>query len=382
MRFPPDITVRDDQAPDPGARIAGEPPAPVPERSGPQGGVARLVRDWRIRFGLLALVWGCSFLFIKVGTEAYAPLHVALGRMIFASVVLVAVLLVRRQRLPRSGRRWAHLTVAAFFLNALPFSLFAYAELTIPSSLAGICNSTTPLWGMLLSLTALSNDRPTRRRAVGLGVGFVGVLTVLGIWQGMAGPAGMTDPIGTGMALGASLSYAVGWLYVSRTLTGSGESNLVLSGTQMLLGTAQLAVASLLFTAPPDRFALVPVLCIVALGALGTGVAFVLQYGLVAEVGPTIAQMVTYFVPIIATLLGVVALGEPFSWNVGVGALIVLLGAGLAQPKPDRRPRRPANVRTAADRASDDSSSAVPGRGPRTRSPGLVSGQLRHRRWR
>lgn len=297
----------------------------------PTGGARRLLMDWRVRFGVLALVWGCSFLFIKVGTEAYAPLQVSLGRMIFGAAVLILVLLQQRRRLPRSGRTWAHLTVAAFLLNALPFSLFAYAELTIPSSLAGICNSTTPLWGMLLSLLALSDDRPTRRRALGLGIGFVGVLTVLGVWQGFADTA---DPAGTTMALTASLSYAVGWWYVRRTLTGSGESNLVLSGTQMLLGTAQLAIAAALFTAPPQEFALWPVLSIVALGALGTGTAFVLQYGLVAEVGPTIATMVTYFVPIIATLLGVLVLGEPLSWNVGVGALVVVLGAALTQARP------------------------------------------------
>ena len=94
---------------------------------------------------------------------------------------------VKRERLPRGARTWGHLAVAAFFLNALPFSLFAYAELTIPSTLAGICNATSPLWGMALSLVALSEDRPTRRRVAGLGIGFLGVLTVLGAWQGFSG---------------------------------------------------------------------------------------------------------------------------------------------------------------------------------------------------
>ncbi|WP_245872159.1 DMT family transporter, partial [Streptomyces alboverticillatus] len=119
--------------------------------------------DWRIRFGVLSVIWGFSFLFIKLGTDGFAPMYVSFGRMFFGAVVLLVTLPATRQRLPRRGRTWAHLAVAAFLCNALPFTLFAYAELTISTTLAGICNATTPLWGMLLSLVALSEDRPTRR---------------------------------------------------------------------------------------------------------------------------------------------------------------------------------------------------------------------------
>lgn len=285
--------------------------------------------DWRIRFAVLSLIWGFSFLLIKVGTEAYAPLQVTLGRMVFGTAVLIAALAVKRQRLPRGTRTWAHLTVAAFLLNALPFSLFAYSELTIPSTLAGICNATTPLWGMVISMVALSEDRPTRRRVAGLGIGFLGVLTVLGAWQGFSGQ----DPAGTAMALTASLSYAIGWVYVRRTLAGTQNSHLSMSGAQLLLGTAQLAVITPLFTSFPASFPVLPLLSVVALGALGTGVAFLLQYGLVAEVGPTTATLVTYFIPVIATAAGVALLGERLGWNTPVGALIVLAGAALTQRK-------------------------------------------------
>ena len=187
-------------------------------------------------------------------------------------------MVVRRERLPRTARTWGHLAVAAFFLNALPFSLFAYSELTIPSTLAGICNATSPLWGMALSLVALSEDRPTRRRVAGLGLGFLGVLTVLGAWQGFSG----LDFSGTAMALLASLSYPIGWIYVRRTLAGSGSSTLALTGSQLFLGTVQIALVTPLFTSAPDGFPLLPTLAVVALGALGTGLAVLLQYGLVA----------------------------------------------------------------------------------------------------
>ena len=295
-------------------------PARTPARPRP-------VLDWRVRFGALSLIWGFSFLLIKVGTEGYAPFQVTLGRLAFGTTVLAAAMAVKRERLPRGVRTWGHLAVSAFFINALPFSLFAYAELTIPSTLAGICNATSPLWGMALSLAALSEDRPTRVRVAGLGLGFLGVLTVLGAWQGFSG----LDAKGTAMALLASLSYPIGWIYVRRNLAGSSHSNLSLTGGQLLLATLQLAVVTPLFTDLPTRFPVLPLLAIAALGTLGTGLALLLQYGLVAEVGPTTAQMVTYFIPVIATGAGVVVLGESLSWSTPVGAVIVLAGAALTQ---------------------------------------------------
>ncbi|WP_373308187.1 DMT family transporter [Streptomyces humidus] len=311
------------------------PHAPSPARptqhspAGPTLGPARPRRalDWRLRFGALSLIWGFSFLLIKVGTGGYAPFQVTFGRLAFGTAVLAVAMAVKRERLPRGARTWAHLTVSAFLLNALPFSLFAYAELTIPSTLAGICNATSPLWGMALSLVALSEDRPTRLRVAGLGLGFLGVLTVLGAWQGFHG----LDARGTTLALLASLSYPVGWIYLRRTLAATGSSALSMTGAQLFLATLQLAVVTPLFTTFPARFPLLPLLATAALGALGTGLALLIQYGLVAEVGPTTAQMVTYFIPVIATAAGVALLDEPLNWSTPVGAAIVLAGAALTQ---------------------------------------------------
>ncbi|WP_442816117.1 DMT family transporter [Streptomyces sp. NBC_01233] len=286
--------------------------------------------DWRVRFAILSVVWGFSFLLIKVGTEAYAPFQVALGRVLFGALTLLVVLLVRREKLPRGLRTWGRLSVAALLLNTVPFSLFAYAELTIPSALAGICNATSPLWGMALSVVALSEDRPTRRRFAGLGLGFLGVLIVLGAWQGFAG----VDARGTALALLAALCYPIGWIYVRRTLAGS---PVALTGGQLMVSTLQLSLVSALFTAAPTSFPLWPTLSVIALGALGTGMALQMQYGLVTEVGPTTAQMVTYFIPVIATAAGVLVLGEQLHWNTPVGAAIVLAGAALSQTRPGAR---------------------------------------------
>ncbi|MFE9258671.1 DMT family transporter [Streptomyces sp. NPDC006879] len=315
--------------------------------------------DWRARFATLCVIWGFSFLLIKVGTEGFAPFQVALGRVFFGAAVLAVALAVRRERLPRGARTWGHLAIAAFFLNALPFSLFAYAELTIPSSLAGICNATSPLWGMVLALAAFSEDRPTRRRVAGLGIGFLGVLTVLGAWQGFSG----VDPTGTFLALLASLSYPVGWIYVRRTLAGSSHSHVALTCGQLLLATGQLLVFTAFFSTAPSSFSLWPTLSVVALGALGTGLAMMLQYGLVAEVGPTTAVMVTYFTPVIATAAGVAILGETLHWNTPVGAVIILAGAFLTQARPPAQtgsqPKRsPGNGPVASATAAASSSTS------------------------
>ncbi|WP_037835146.1 DMT family transporter [Streptomyces sp. NRRL F-5650] len=302
----------------------------LPSSSGSVPAVPRRVFDWRLRFAALSLVWGFSFLFMKVGTESFAPFQVTLGRLAFGTAVVAVAMAVKRERLPRGAWTWLHLTVAGFLLNALPFSLFAFSELTIPSSLAGICNATSPLWGMALSLVALSEDRPTRRRVAGLGIGFLGVLTVLGVWQGFHG----LDVTGTALALLASLSYPVGWIYVRRTLAGSRHSHLSLTGAQLGLATLQLAVVTPVFTSVPAAFPVLPLLAVAALGVLGTGLAFLIQYDLVAEVGPTTAQMVTYFTPVVATAAGVALLGESLSWSTPVGAAIVLAGAALTQSRP------------------------------------------------
>ncbi|MFJ7415803.1 DMT family transporter [Streptomyces sp. NPDC098077] len=344
---------------EPRATVPASAPPPPPPPSAPTAPATRRpALDWRIRFAGLSLIWGFSFLLIKVGTEGYAPFQVTFGRLLAGTAVLVAAMAMRRDRLPRSARTWGHLTVAAFLLNALPFSLFSYAELTIPSTLAGICNATSPLWGMALSVVALSEDRPTRRRVAGLGVGFLGVLTVLGAWQGFSG----LDLPGTGMALLASFCYPVGWIYVRRTLAGTGSSTLALTGSQLFLGTLQLAVVTPMFTSAPTSFPLLPTLSVLALGTLGTGLALLLQYGLVQEVGPTTAQMVTYFIPVIATAAGVALLGEQLSWNTPVGAAIVLVGAALTQSRarPAATPE-PAGARVAAAPEPEADPAAPPG---------------------
>src|SRR2546423_8146819 len=190
----------------------------------------------RSRFVLLTLIWGASFLFIKIGVEALAPLQVAFGRMMFGALTLIAVVVVRKEPLPREWRLWAHLAVAAVLANSLPFTLFAYAERHITSALASIGNATVPLFTLLFALLLLPSERPTLRRAVGLAVGFAGVIVVLGMWRGVTqGP----DLQGMLLILVAAASYGLSGVYMRRYLSFTSYSSLALSVGQLVVGSLE-----------------------------------------------------------------------------------------------------------------------------------------------
>jgi drug/metabolite transporter (DMT)-like permease len=285
----------------------------------------------RSRFLALTLIWGASFLFIKIGVEALAPIQVAFGRMAFGTLTLLAATVARRERLPVNGRLLAHMFVAAALLNTIPFTLFAYAEQHIPSALASIGNATVPLFTLLFALFFLPDERPTVQRTVGLVIGFAGVLVVLGAWRGFAvGP----DLTGMLLILVAAACYGLGGVYLRRNLSSTGHSSLGLSAAQLLVGTLQLAVLMPLMSKVPAHLPARAVLAIFALGAFGTGIAYLLQYGLIRSSGATVASTVTYFIPLVSILLGVVLLGERLAWNAPVGAAIIIAGALVSRRTP------------------------------------------------
>jgi drug/metabolite transporter (DMT)-like permease len=316
------------------------------------GPAAAAADGWRTRFLLLTLIWGASFLFIKLGVAAFAPLQVALGRVVFGTAALLAVLRARREPLPREPVVWAHLAVAALLLNVVPFTLFAAAEQSISSALAGICNATTPLFTLLVAILVLPDERPNARRCLGLAIGFAGVVVVLGAWRGLGGGQDATAAL---LALAASACYGLGWAYVRRNLSGRRHSSLALSAGQLVAGTLELAVVAPLATTVPTHVPASAVLAIVALGALGTGLAYVLQYGLIRDVGATVATTVTYFIPIVSVLIGVAVLGEQLSWNAPAGAAVIIAGALISRAPAVRRQRsRMTSDRTRAERSEAD----------------------------
>jgi drug/metabolite transporter (DMT)-like permease len=291
--------------------------------------VRRAATPWPARFALLALFWGSTFLFIKIGDEALAPIQVSLGRLLIGTTTLLAILALRGERLPAGWRLWGQLAIAGLLLNVIPFTLFAYGEHHVSSLLAGIWNATVPLFTLPIAIAWIADEHATTRRLLGLAIGFAGVLVVLGAWRGVGG----ASLAGNLLCLGAAASYGVGFPYTRRYLARRPEGPLALASAQLICATVEIAVLALLFTHAPHGLAAKHVLSVLALGVFGTGLTFVLNYSIIRDVGATVASTVAYVMPIVSTALGVVALGEPLRWYEPVGAAIIVVGAVLAQPR-------------------------------------------------
>lgn len=278
-----------------------------------------------VRLLVLGAIWGTSFLFIKVALEGLPPLGVALGRSLAGVATMWLLVAVRGHRLP-PRRALPHIAVVAVAANVLPFALFSWGELHVSSSVAGVYNATTPLATLLVAIAALPDERPTRERVAGLLLGVAGVVTVLGPWRGI----GQNTVLGQLACLVAAASYGVAFNYVRRYVTPLRLDPVALTAVQLTVSSVLLSVV-----APFGGGAVHPttrvVLSVLALGALGTGIAFVLYHGLIRDIGATSASLVTFVVPVVAVALGVGVLGEPITWNLFAGAVVVVLGVALAE---------------------------------------------------
>jgi drug/metabolite transporter (DMT)-like permease len=287
-------------------------------------------RAWLPGYLALAVIWGSSFLFIKVAVRQLHPLYVALGRVSAGLVAVLVVLAVSRARLPRDARTWGHLAFVGAVGVAMPFTLFAYGEQRVSSVLAGIWNATTPLIVLPVAALVFGTERLTRRRSAGILIGFAGVLTVLGVWQGVGG----THLTGQLMCGAAAICYGVAIPYQRRFLTGATVSAVAIPAGQLVTAAAMLlVVAPLGAGAPPapGRLSLAVLASVLALGALGTGIAFVLNFRVIRFAGASTSASVTYLIPIVATTIGVLGLGEDIRWYQPVGALVVLVGVAVSQ---------------------------------------------------
>lgn len=300
--------------------------------------------SWAWQLGLLALIWGSSFMLIKVGLGSFGPMQVSFGRIAIGALTLLAVLALTPHRLPPFGTVWLHAAFVGLLMNAIPFSLFAWGETRLGSIEAGIWNATTPLMAAVTVFVLLREERPTRRGVVGLLLGFAGVLLVLAPWQGLEGG----ELAGHLAFAAAAACYGLGTPYMRRHFSNRAEGIVALSTAQLLCATAMTGVVALaLEGVPRSRPELLPLLSVVALGALGTGIAYVLFTSVIRTAGATIAASVTYLMPIVSTTLGVVVLAEPLGWNDPAGALVILAGVALASTRAARR-RPSAAARTDA----------------------------------
>jgi len=302
------------------------------------GGVRTTRVPWQVKFVLLSVIWGSSFLLMKVGLESLEAVQISWFRVLTGTAALLALLLATGRRLPTSARVWRHLAVAGFFLATLPFTLFAAAEERVSSALAGIGNATTPMASVLFGLVLLPAVRLPGRKVVAVVLGLLGVVVIMQPWQ----LEGRPDLVGFAMTLVAGASYGFGWTWVKRHLSDDDLGGLTMPTAMMSTAVVQMTVVALVwwaskggelatpFTVRPDA---VPgsvwpaLIAVLVLGVVGTGLAQNLQYDVVRAAGPTVATTVTYLIPVVAVTLGVVFLHERLSWPQLLGAGIVLVAA-------------------------------------------------------
>jgi drug/metabolite transporter (DMT)-like permease len=317
-------------------------------------------RTWGlVRIGVLALLWGSTFLWIKLALHALSAVQVTFARCVLGSGVLLVLCSRAGLPLPRERATWARVFVAALFCNALPFSMFSIAEQNLDSGVAGVLNATTPLWSLLIGI-ALGTERGVRpRRVGGLLLGFGGVVLISAPWQ-------HTGHVGwDALALiAAAASYAIGFTYMGRKLVGKGYATLSLSTAQLMAATVLTAPTLSAGGLTPIRFHATGLIAVLVLGVFATGITFHLTYRIIAEEGATNAAAVGYLLPLVSVGLGAIVLDEPVSLSGAAGMLLVLFGVGMTRrnklPPSPRTTRR--EVPAAARPALSESTRADRGR--------------------
>ncbi|MGD0053816.1 MAG: DMT family transporter [Acidimicrobiales bacterium] len=300
--------------------------APVDRRDGP---------PWQLSFVILGAIWGCSFWWIKLGLRAVSPVDVAFVRLCAGGAALLVIAAVTDTALPRRASTWRHLFVFSLLVNSVPFTLFAYGETHISSVLAGLINALTPLTTLVAVLVLFRQERATRTILTGLVVGLAGVLVVIGVWRGF----GRGQLLGVLACLVAVACYGVGFPYARTRLGDSKESPIALATGQVLCGAGQLLPFALIAGRVNHHPAPSSLAALAALGVLGTGVAYILNFHVISRAPATIASSVTYLTPLFAVIVGVAFLSERLTWNEPVGAVFILFGAAIAQGRAGRRRR-------------------------------------------
>lgn len=284
-------------------------------------------RTWLAPYIALGTVWGCSFIFIKLGLEFLTPVGVAFGRTFLGALALVTISLIKRIALPKDRKIWVHLWVVSMLLNVVPGVLFAVAETKVTSILAGIINAVTPLMTLLVMMTLFREDKPKSYQVIGLLIGFAGVLTVLGVWHGLG-----ANPILAILALLAAVTcYGFSFPYSRRYVLPHKLQPEALATTQVSLAAITLLPFFIFHGVTKYQFRFGPISAMLALGILGTGYAYIWNFKILAAAGSAIASSVTYVTPVVAVIVGVLFLSEPVTWNEPIGGVIVLLGAAISQ---------------------------------------------------
>ena len=287
--------------------------------------------DWLV-FLALGLMWGSSYLFIKLAVDDFGTFTLVSLRLLVGAALLWVVIRLAHQPLPRERRMYGHLVVMAIVNITIPFLLITWAEQSVDSSLAAILTSPVPLFAIILSALFLA-DEPIRVNGVaGLIVGFIGVIIITS--PGLT--SGNSSVTGELALLGAAFSYAVGAVYSRRNVRGLPP--MIPAVFQVSFAAIIVSVFALLFehpwTATPNAEAIFSILW---LGIFGSGLAYLLVFRLFQHWGATRTTLIAYVIPPVGIVLGVLVLNEPIDARIVLGTGLVVAGVGLVNSRFGRR---------------------------------------------
>ena len=281
--------------------------------------------EWVMVVGL-SILWGGSFFLIELVIQDLLPLTIVLLRVSIAALALWVAVGVLGLSVPRNIRIWLAFFVMGLLNNVIPFSLIVAGQLYIASSLAAILNATTPIFTIIVAGALLSDERVTKAKLAGAGLGLIGVVVMIG----PSALKGIGENVFAQLAiLGAALSYAFAFVF-GRRFKDAGLSPVATAAGQVSASTILLLPVVFYFQNPIAliELPLIGWASIAALGLLSTALAYILFFGILARAGTTNAALVTLLIPIWAILLGSLVLEEVLQPIHFIG--MSLIGLGLA----------------------------------------------------
>lgn len=281
------------------------------------------IKEWT-KFAVLSLLWGSSFLWIKIAIAETGPLTLVTLRVLLAVTGVLAIVFWRRPAWP--GRSFIPVFLTLGLVNtALPFSLISFSEQYISSGMASILNSTVPLFAIIIAPIFLRDDPFTAPKAIGLVVGFAGIVILVSDHLG----GGMNEQlVGIGAMLIAAFSYAASGVYARRKTQGLTPETQTLG--QLVMALLIIAPAALTIEAPFSLPALpISWVALSWLGLLGTAAGTLIYYSLLHSIGPTRTMLVTYLFPLVGVALGAIFLGEHIAWQQTLGGGLIISGVWI-----------------------------------------------------
>ena len=285
--------------------------------------------SWLPLYLIVGFIWGCSFIFIKSGLEFLTPIGVAFIRCALGAITLYSFAKIKKIELPRGKKALFHIWIVSLLLNVFPGIFFALAETEVTSILAGIINAVTPLMTLIAILLVNRAEQPKVGQIIGLLIGFAGVLVVLGAWNGL----GDNPWWAVAILLLAVTCYGFSFPYTRKFVIPLGYKTEAIVSQQLILASFTLLPFYLIDGISKDEYRIGPVLSMIALGVFGSGFAYLWNFKVMQIAGSAIASSVTYLTPVVAVIVGIIFLGEKITWNEPVGALVVLIGAAIAQER-------------------------------------------------